>query len=42
MARIFDAVSGEICRKDVWKKIRNRLLRECDDKKRTVLRTVRF
>ena len=26
MARIFDAVSGKICRKDVWKKIRNRLL----------------
>ena len=28
MARIFDAVSGKICRKDVWKKIRNRLIEQ--------------
>ncbi len=28
MARIFDAVTGKICRKDVWKKMRNRLFKQ--------------
>ena len=28
MARIFDAVTSKICRKDVWKKMRNRLFKQ--------------
>ena len=32
MARIFDAATGKICRKDVRKKMRNRLLlKQCED-----------